>query len=723
MGDRARKGEIEPDGHFGQGREQGGQLRARGGVALDAGVALLEEERGREHERLFAREHAGEVAHEYHHGLGVDGAAQIRLALEVDDAVVAHAHGAGDAVRQAELEGAVGGHGQAVDLAYGLSLGLHLDGVAVVLLHVELFDQARAVVALGVGLLEHGARDLGQALHLGKGRRLDHVLAQDGKLEREALLVVAEVGTEVHEPGHGRPVEGRQPLEIHDAAYGAKVVAHAGGASRHAVGHLGLDAEELGKALVGVEQAFVDVFVADEHDLELKLDRGGLEALGAHGRVRQVLVVLEPGDAGLEGAQQAFPGCRVVQEIVHVEHQEAAVGAVEAAGLDEREVRDQGAELGFALDAAEQVGRRRVVLHDDGGALEALVVHEEVHAAPRPDVGPVRRHLGLACGSGILGRGKIAPLVQEGVGVLQEVFAQILEVGFKRRRLAGLEAALGNGLEHGVEHGCHDAALEVLLLAGVAFLHLGQLVHEARHVLGHGFGAVLEGKAQAGVETFELVFGDAPALDQGIEGDAAGVVHVDVEALVLGHAVHAVEQLGALVLVGFEQLLALLDEALPAHAALQSGADLLDAVLHGLAELRALAGGEGHEHGAVGILEVVDVDQIRGRGRLLGQGLEVLAQKVHAAELGVASEVDVEAAGLDVDGQIQGLHGPVLEGRAAFRRRGADAVAVVGRHEGRVVGGVQSGRGERLDGGHGVLPFWMERGLAQACGPARRAGA
>ena len=96
---RAGDGEGQFERHAGKRRQQRRQLRARGGIAFDAAVILLETQASGHHKRLVAGELVHKIALEDKHGLGVDGAAKLGLALKVDDAAVPDAHCAGNLMR------------------------------------------------------------------------------------------------------------------------------------------------------------------------------------------------------------------------------------------------------------------------------------------------------------------------------------------------------------------------------------------------------------------------------------------------------------------------------------------------------------------------------------------------------------------------------------------------------------------------------------------------
>ena len=68
------------------------------------------------------------------------------------------------------------------------------------------------------------------------------------------------------------------------------------------------------------------------------------------------------------------------QHLFDIQHQVAAVGAVQCTGPDQREVSAQGAQVGDVLDPSEQVLVGRVVLIDHRDGTSGTVVDQQVHA-------------------------------------------------------------------------------------------------------------------------------------------------------------------------------------------------------------------------------------------------------------------------------------------------------------------------------------------------------
>ena len=99
------------DGDVGEGGEHAEELGGRGAVAVDLAVALLERDLRLDAEGPFLSEDPREVAADDGNALGVNGAAELRLVLDVDEALAAQRHHRGDAHRLSELHIACRIHG------------------------------------------------------------------------------------------------------------------------------------------------------------------------------------------------------------------------------------------------------------------------------------------------------------------------------------------------------------------------------------------------------------------------------------------------------------------------------------------------------------------------------------------------------------------------------------------------------------------------------------
>ena len=85
----AGHGDALIDSDVGQRAQDREELARAGAVAVDLAVALLEGDLRPQAERPLLTEHAREIAAEDRDALGVDAPAELRLALDVDDALAA----------------------------------------------------------------------------------------------------------------------------------------------------------------------------------------------------------------------------------------------------------------------------------------------------------------------------------------------------------------------------------------------------------------------------------------------------------------------------------------------------------------------------------------------------------------------------------------------------------------------------------------------------------
>ncbi len=127
---------------------------------------------------------------------------------------------------------------------------------------------------------------------------------------------------------------------------------------------------------------------------------------------------------------QLVPDERLLQQPAGVHDQVAAVRTVQRAGLDQREVGDEVAELGHVLDAAHQVGIRGMVLVHDRGTGRRGLRHEHVHLVA------VRRLL-LDAATVEQGLHGVLPVGrrQEVLGVVDHVLLDLGEVLEHRRHV------------------------------------------------------------------------------------------------------------------------------------------------------------------------------------------------------------------------------------------------------------------------------------------------
>ncbi len=164
----------------------------------------------------------------------------------------------------------------------------------------------------------------------------------------------------------------------------------------------------------------------------------------------------DPDLARPQDALELLPGERLEQQAARIEHQIAAVGAVQRAGLDQVEVGDQRAELGDVLDPAHQVRMRRVVLVDHRCALGPGMIDQEIDP-----VAPKRINLGDRRTTGCRGRQDRLRRrrARRLIGGLGEVALDRIEVGEHIRKVFVVLAQLVDQVPDGVRR---DLAVQLL---------------------------------------------------------------------------------------------------------------------------------------------------------------------------------------------------------------------------------------------------------------------
>ena len=242
-------------------------------------------------------------------------------------------------------------------------------------------------------------------------------------------------------------------------------------------------------------------------------------------------------------------------------------------------------------------------------------------------------------------------------------------IGLTVGRGAVSQDALHHRDEHGREHGTDHLPLQRFLVGTEGLLGGVQLAHHAGHGPQQRIPFLLEPLPQGGIKMLVLLLAQALALHQRVERQASLFVHVEVEALLACRLVHLLDEARTHGLKAILQFGTLFHVILVVEAGGKLLADVGQRLRQGRAQLPALSRRDGKQQGAVRIVEVVDVDEIRWRRRLADARLKELAQHVGSSEIGLARKVDVVARRMDMQGQLKRLE------RAGLRRHLAVAVA------------------------------------------------
>ena len=190
-----------------QARQQRAELGQRGAVAINIAIRLLKHQTGGQRQRLVARIAVGQEGRQNQHALGVNGARQFDLALDVDHLALTQAAGGRDArgLRKHELTQA--DDRQRIDLPHHLALRVNQQGAALNGFK-QLAVQPVAAVHLGLNGLLHVYRRYRQAA--GLARPVVGLLQQVGQAAHvggQALGVASQAGAVLNNARHGGRVQ------------------------------------------------------------------------------------------------------------------------------------------------------------------------------------------------------------------------------------------------------------------------------------------------------------------------------------------------------------------------------------------------------------------------------------------------------------------------------------------------------------------------------------
>src|SRR5690606_36484194 len=358
-------------------RQQRARLGDGSAVAFDAGVGLLEDEGRMDRQRRLLRVARAEIRRKDQHAFRMDRAAELDLALDVDDLAVADPHVGRDAGRLAELKAAQAEHRKAVDLTDLRARSVDQEIVALDFF-LKLFAQTIDTPRLRVdGFLHVPALDDGCAFALCPEARLAHEV-RDVAIPRREFLRIADQARRMLD--HAGDRIGAQRQELVAAREGRDQPAVELGALAVAVDavlEIGRDLEQIGEVRVELAEQVIRQPLADQHDLEVERHRLGLERDGRD-EAQQLERRLDADLAGEERALQRGPRELLGQQAFRVEHQISAVRAMKRAWADHREVRDERAELSGVLDAADEIREARVLLVDDRRGSAVGVIDDDV---------------------------------------------------------------------------------------------------------------------------------------------------------------------------------------------------------------------------------------------------------------------------------------------------------------------------------------------------------
>ena len=471
----------------------------------------------------------------------------------------------------------------------------------------------------------------------------------------QLALIAGESHTVLDHRGNRVAMERRQPVVVYLLVHEADVVLEFLFAARREHRELGLDLEDLPEVLIVVMQQGVDVPRADHHDLDV--DRHGLGLERDCGEDIQRIKGLDLEAAVAQRALQRRPDPGLSQHVHRVEHQDAAVGTQQTAGLDVHVIgQPLAAFRSHLLDRTEQIAVGRRLLPDDRQPAGLGVVDDDVDAK-------AVFFRQLATGSGVFFAR--FPPVPKSVQPLEHVLAHLVGI-----RLDPFDAkAIGDVTDRLFDQRAREVPVEFRNAPAQFAVHVAQRLAQRLHLRAEflaPLGQPLEFVALELTlldERFELVHFDRIPGDDRHERRARQRAHLhlhDGESLLLDLLLELLQS-------GFLSPRRLLDELRPAAPVLfgieqarQVAPQRLQALVHRIAKPPTVAGGEDEQAWLVGVLEIADVDEIGGRF------LAAIHRLQHARDDGrttaphIAGNEDVVALAAHRQADAQRLLRPVL---------------------------------------------------------------
>ena len=357
------------------------------------------------------------------------------------------------------------------------------------------------------------------------------------------------------------------------------------------------------------------------------------------------------------------------EHIGRLEHEEAAIRALQRPRLDLAKVGDHRADRVAVLDPADQVGEARVALDHDRRT-RAVAVGDE-------DVGAVARVIGSChLQEGQQGRRRRCALaLTEIVEVVEQGDAHVRQMVEHLRQIVVALLQLG---EVRAEHERDDLAVEHARPLCRLLLDNAHLAHVDRRGLLHLLAVLLDLALGVRRELRELLARERLPGHDRHRRDAGGRQLQREAALPreggepLPARVTSRSKLGEAVGTARRHILAVEHARDLAH---RRGHELVQVGGEG----RAAAAGQAQRARPLRVLEVVDVHPVVGRRLTAGETRKLVAHRLATAAAGPAGDVQVEACRLDREakldrGERARLADGALEGRQLGRAAERDVL-------------------------------------------------
>ena len=361
--------------------------------------------------------------------------------------------------------------------------------------------------------------------------------------------------------------------------------------------------------------------------------------------------ILDPDLAALDSNLQSLPTESDTEEVVGIQHKIPAVCTMQGSGLDHREIGDRNAHLDATIDRSEEVRVSRVLFDDDRRTFRGRIVDEDVDRVALQRIG-----LGHRKGEGgFLRTAAVAEIIE----IVGDVLLNGVEEG--DHAFEPLVVALQLS-ERGLDHEEHGL-LRHLLHVGLALLldacNLLEVVLKQR--LDFGLPATDLVPLLLGKRGILLLTQRFPVLVQRKRVDPDGSA-LDGEPEFASLSLHLLKEGRSLLAETLVDPLAPRLEFVRLEQLGNLALEPLDVLLEIGPKAASHPGGKLDVVGTVGVLEIVDVAEVRGLWFIGARLAEEVLDGRHFSRAGASGDVDVVSVldVLDAEPELERPDGALL---------------------------------------------------------------